>query len=151
MLALLPFLYAEAPVRLERVDLIAEDPGLWINDDIPALFKAPLDPALRFVGQMKVVWGLPVEGLTIGTSLQSQSRHYERTIFGFQSITAGAGLQTSLLLPRGLWVDAAWHRGPMRLALGLSVLSGASWTHLHWDQWRFLPTVGIGIGRVWEQ
>jgi hypothetical protein len=129
-----------------RVDILSEDPGFWINDELPNVLAYPLRPALRFVMQVKVVWSTPVRGLTIGTSVSSQSVHYERNIFGFESVTVGAGLQTALLLPRGLWVDVAWHRGPYRLALGLSTISDASWGNLRWDSWRFLPTVGVGIG-----
>ena len=141
---------ATTPIRLERVDIISEDPGIWIHDDLPLLLGTPLSPALHFAEQIKLVWGLPVEGLSIGTSYSSQSLFYEGSLFGWQSITAGVGLQTFLLLPRGLWVDVAWRRGPLRLALGFSTLSHASWTHLSWDRWRFLPTVGIGIGRSLE-
>lgn len=129
-----------------RVDILSEDPGFWINDELPNILAYPLRPTLRFVMQVKVVWATPVRGLTVGTSITSQSIHYERSIFGFESVTVGGGLQTALLLPRGIWVDVAWHRGPYRLALGLSTISDASWANLRWDSWRFLPTVGVGIG-----
>ncbi len=129
-----------------RVDILSEDPGFWINDELPNVLAYPLRPTLRFVMQVKVVWATPVRGLTLGTSITSQSIHYERSIFGFESVTVGGGLQTALLLPRGIWVDVAWHRGPYRLALGLSTISDASWGNLRWDSWRFLPTVGVGIG-----
>lgn len=153
MLALIALLQAAepAPFRFQRVDVLSEDPGIWLNDDAKILFQDPGKATLHFAEQIKVVWGLPIDGLTLGTSVLSQSLHFERPVFGFQSFTAGAGLQTFLLLPRGIWVDLAWHRGPVRLAGGVSVLSGASWTNLDWGEWHFLPTVGIGVGRSWGQ
>lgn len=138
---------ALTPVHLERVDIISEDPGTWIHDDLPVLLNTPRAPALHFAEQIKLVWAIPIEGLSIGTSYQSQSLFYERSLLGWQNINAGVGLQTFLLLPRGLWVDVSWRRGPLRLALGFSALSDASWTHLSWNHWRYLPTVGIGLGR----
>ena len=130
---------------LQRIDLLAEDPGTWLNDELPAVLAGPARPGLRLLEQVKFVWNTPVPRLTIGTSLASQSVAYDRPLFGLENLTVGLCLYTRLLLPRGVYADLAWHRGPLRLAVGLSALSNASWARPQWDWWRFLPVIGIGI------
>ena len=130
---------------LQRIDLLSEDPGTWLNDELPSVLAGPARPGLRLLEQVKFVWRTPVPRLTIGTSLTSQSVAYDRPLFGLENLTVGLCLYTRLLLPRGVYADLAWHRGPLRLAVGLSALSNASWARPQWDWWRFLPTVGIGV------
>ena len=130
---------------LRRIDLLSEDPGTWLNDELPSVLAGPARPRLRQHAQVKFVWRTPVPRLTIGTSLTSQSVAYDRPLFGLENLTVGLCLYTRLLLPRGVYADLAWHRGPLRLAVGLSALSNASWARPQWDWWRFLPTVGIGV------
>lgn len=131
----------------DRVDLLSEDPGYWFNYELPAATAYPTRALIRLVEQVKVVFDTPVTGLSVGASLQSQSIWYEQPLLRMPSVTVGGGLFSSLLLPRGVVVDAAWRRGPLRLAVGISADSQASWAHLDYSYWMVMPTFGVGIGR----
>jgi hypothetical protein len=138
----------EDPLRFRwaRIDVLSEDPGFWLNDQAPVLLDDPLVGFGEWAQQVKVVLGTPVLGLTVGASIESQSIHYERPIFGFQSVLWGGGLQTSLGLPRGVWVNVAWQQRFFRAALALSTVADISWWDLESRRIRFLPTIGIGFG-----
>jgi hypothetical protein len=136
-----------ASVRLERVDVLSEDPGLWLHQEVPRLKVDPLTPAVRFLTQVKLVWSTPVRGLGFGVSLQSQSLVYEHPLVPEANLSLSVGLQTRLLLPRGALVGLAWRAGPVRLGLGLSLFSEATWSRVEYSQWTVLPTVGLGFGR----
>lgn len=134
-------------VRWQRVDLLSEDPGLWLPQEAPRLRADALTPAVRFVTQIKVVWDLPVRGLGFGVSLDSQSLVYEYPLLPQANLSLSVGLQTRLLLPRGGLVGVAWRGGPVRVGLSLSVFSEASWSRVDYGYWTALPTLGLGIGR----
>ena len=40
-----------------------------------------------------------------------------------------------------------WRAGPVRLGMGLSVFSEASWSRVDYRHWTVLPTLGLGFGR----
>ncbi len=136
------------PVGFGRVDLVSEAPGTWIHDEAPALGLAPTGPAVRLVEQVSLVWTLPVKGLTVQTSLATQSLDYERILIRRGPVSGWwhGGLQTRLLVPSGCTVGLAGRYRFLRVGVGLSVISGAGWGNLRWDWWRVLPTVGLGIG-----
>jgi endonuclease/exonuclease/phosphatase family metal-dependent hydrolase len=115
-----------ARVRLERVDVLSEDPGLWLSQEAPRLGVDALTPAVRFLTQVKVVWSTPVRGLGFGVSVESQSLVYEYPLLREQNLALSMGLQTHLLLPRGALLGVAWRAGPVRLGLSLRVFSKAT-------------------------
>jgi hypothetical protein len=132
-------------VRLERVDVISEDPGLWLSNEAPRLLVDPVTPAIRFVMQVKPVWSTPVRGLSFGVSIASQSLVYEYPLLESARLSLSVGLQTRLLLPRGALVGLAWRVGPVRIGAGLSVFSEASWANISYRTWTVLPTLGLGF------
>ncbi|MBM4389953.1 MAG: hypothetical protein FJ090_02415 [Deltaproteobacteria bacterium] len=136
------------PFRFDRVDILAEDPGTWINYDLPQAPVAFTQTAVRLVEQVSVQWQLPVTNLYLGTSIASQSLTYE--LPWKHGLGVHGGLQTSLLLPRGAVLGAHWRTGRVRLGLGASVISSATWAHVDYSQWHVLPTIGVGVGRKYE-
>lgn len=139
---------AAAPVSLERVDLLSEDPGTWLNYEAPQLQLATADmAAVRFVAQLKPVFTTPVQGLYVGTSLTSQSLVYESPLSEGPDIYVTAGLQTRLLLPAGVLMGVAWRGGPLRVGLSVSMLSEATWVRPSWSSWTVMPSLGLGIVR----
>ncbi|MBN1209365.1 MAG: hypothetical protein JXB05_31225 [Myxococcaceae bacterium] len=150
MLALVTALVLAAEpsgVRWERVDVLSEDPGLWLHQELPRLGVDALTPTVRFLTQVKGVWSTPVRGLDFGVSLGSQSLVYEYPLLPRANLALSLGLQTRLLLPRGALVGVAWRAGPVRLGLGLSVFSEATWSRVDYSYWTALPTLGLGFGR----
>ena len=143
---------AAGEFRFDRVDLVSEDTGLWLNHELPAAPAYPVRAALRFVTQVKVVFALPgLEGLQAGASLSSQSIALERPLeLGFlpKGFAWHAGVQTRWLMPRGAFGGVAYRWKHLRVSAGVSALSGASWAHPTWSSWTVVPTLGIGIGRA---
>lgn len=140
----------QAPIAVERVDIVSEDPGTWVNYELPMAGVSPITAGVRFLEQVKVVWTTPVPGLAVGTSYASQSVVYERLLLPRQGISWDVGLQTKLLLPRGVFGGLAWRWWRLRLGLGVSLTSSASWAHLDWTHWMVVPTLGLGVGREVE-
>ncbi|MBK7760501.1 MAG: hypothetical protein IPO67_22405 [Deltaproteobacteria bacterium] len=137
-----------AELRLDRVDLISEDTGAWINYEAPGLLAYPTRGAVRYVTQVKPVLALPVEHLYLGLSIHSQSLVYERPFVEGSEFTWSAGLQSALFFPRGALAGVAWRHGPVRLAVGVSAVSGGTWARPGGvAQWDVLPTVGVGLVR----
>jgi hypothetical protein len=147
-------LAADPSLGVQRVDVLSEDPGLWLNDEAVRLGDATSTSAIRFVEQIKLVWLLPLDGLTIGTSLASQSLTFEQPVLvvapeAAAGLAISGGVQAKALLPRGLHAGIAWRHGPVRVGLSVNALSSASWARPDWSVWRMLPGVGVGIGRRW--
>jgi hypothetical protein len=140
VIALLTSLALAGP--LARVDLIAEDPGTWLVYDVPSGNTTAI--GVRFITQLKPVWRTPWEGVTLGTSIASQSLSYERPLT--EKLSANAGLQTRLLLPAGATASLAYYPGKVRLAAGVSLISSASWANPDWSSWHALPALGLGFG-----
>lgn len=136
-----------ADLRFQRVDLISEVPGSFVNYDIPMAAMNPVTTGLRWVEQIQVVVDLPVDGLSTGLSLGAQSLFYEQPLIEGAGLSWGLGLQTDLLLPKGALADVSWRWKRLRLGLGGCVTSSATWAHPDWSVWQLLPTVGVGVGR----
>jgi len=130
---------------VERVDLLAEDTGTWINYDLPDATTYPTAAALRFVEQIKVVWHTPWTGVSVGTALGSQSVVYEQPLLPEYQLSWSAGVQTALLLPRGALLGLAWRPSRFRIGVGVSFVSSATWVRPDWSVWSILPTFGFGI------
>lgn len=136
-----------APIQLDRVDLLSEDPGLWLSHELPRATLAPGIVSLRFLTQIRPVLSLPVEHLSVGLSLQSQSLLIERPIAPAAGLALTGGLITRGGLPSGAMVGGAWRPGNVRLGISAIGLSSATWSHPSWSDWRLLPGVGVGFGR----
>lgn len=145
MIALLLVAAASAgDLHLDRVELLSTDPGVWLNYDLPTLASRPTTTAIRFVTQVQPVVALPADGWHIGASIVSQSVSFEQP-FGDTPFGWAAGVQAALLLPRGVFAEATADLGPVRLGLGGSLLSQATWARLggfgRWD-----PMLGVTVG-----
>ncbi len=140
-----------APLTFQRVDLLSEDYGTWINYETPGLLNYPTRGFVRWAGQVKVVLDLPRPNLSLGISMASQSLTYENVLHEPSGFLWHCGLQTQLLVPKALNLGLAWKWDRYRVGLGLSALSGASWSSLSWDSWTVLPTFGFGVGRPFKR
>jgi len=130
----------------DRVDVLSEDPGLWLNYDVPMLGASPLIPALRFFEQVKVVFRLPWESVYASASFESQSVTYEMPIRAVPGLYVTGGIQTRLLFPRGFLVGVAYRLGALRIGASMSALTAGSWTDPLALSPIVLPTFGIGFG-----
>lgn len=130
--------------HLARVDVLAEDPGTWLNYDLPMASVAATQTAVRFVEQVSFVVATPHEDVDIGLSVASQSVRWERKVW--KDLDLHGGLSTSLLLPRGAFAGAGWTLADrVHVGLGVSALSGATWARPDWTHWTVMPTAGVGI------
>lgn len=136
---------AEArPLGFDRIDLLSEDPGTFLDEHVARFGPSPTVTGIRYLEQVKVVVRLPVERVLLGVSAATQSLYVEQPIVGPVGMTIG--VQTRLGLPRGGLVGAHARLGPLRLGLGANLLSAATWARPAWDTWRVLPGVGVGVG-----
>ena len=141
---------AAAPVRFDRVDVLSEDAGTFLNYDLPlssAYYSSQV--GVRFLEQVKAVITLPVSGLYAGASYASQSLAYEGMLWRSwegRGLVWTAGLHTRLLLPYGAHLGVAWRFGYVRVGAGASVSTAATWTRPEWNQWRVLPVLVLGFG-----
>ena len=135
------------PIQFDRVDVLSEDPGLWVNDDLLRIQQTPRIGVIRYLGQVKVVLSMPVDGVYFGASLASQSLVVEQLLVPKWPVFGYAGVQSSLLLPRGLQAGLSFRHGGLRVGAGISGLSSATWARPDWTVWTFLPTIGLGFGR----
>ena len=142
--------HAQTGFGFDRVDIVSEDPGIWLHYDAPMLGMNAATSAVRLLEQVKPVWTLPVKGLYLGTSISSQSLVYEHALLPKQGLFVTGGLQTRLLMPRGALAGVAWRFGRFRLGVSLSALSTSSWARPNWSTWSFLPTFGFGVGSVYR-
>lgn len=157
LLALGATLAAENEITLDRVDFLSADPGTFLNYDVPMIAQAhPSATGIRFLEQVQVVLGTPLDGLYLGVSISSQSFVMEQPVAELpvdavrlvpDNLFVYGGVQTNTLIPRGLMLGAGWRAGPVRTSLGLSLLSNASWRRLDYGHWHALPTISVGVGR----
>lgn len=133
------------PFRLDRVDVLSEDPGTFWGEVGPGLPRSTTVTGIRFVEQVKPVIATPVDGLLVGASLATQSVYYERPVWKGVGLTTG--IQTRLLLPRGALLGGHVRFGRVRLGLSANLLSGATWARPDWTIWRVTPGIGLGVGR----
>lgn len=139
---------AAAPVRLDRVDLLSEDKGTFLNYDLPMAGAYVPITAGRFVEQVKVVLALPAN-LYAGASIASQSLSYEGPLWRSQDgrgLFWTASVHTRLLMPYGIHAGVAWRFGLLRVGVGASASSQASWARPAWSEWKVLPVLALGIG-----
>ncbi|HEY8207378.1 MAG TPA: hypothetical protein VIG99_07855 [Myxococcaceae bacterium] len=129
----------------DRVDLISEEIGSFLNYDVLEVRVYPLKPVLRFVEQVKVVFRLPWTGLYVGASIESQSLTYELPV-GPKGLFLTGGVVTRLLFPRGAIAGAAYRVGNFRFGLSLSAFTSGSWSAPGSFQWTFFPSLGFGLG-----
>lgn len=130
----------------DRVDILSEDPGTWLLDEVKMLGHNTTTAIMRGVWQVKVHFTLPVEHLTLGLSLASQSIAWEQLLLPEVGLGFVAGVSTRLLLPNGVFGGAIWRWSRLRVSLGINLHSGASWSHLDYSYWRITPAIGLGVG-----
>lgn len=146
MIPLLAAALAAPVARFERVDLFAEDAPWW-TDDLPRMGVTPRFTALRWAQQVRAAVALPRASLVLGVSAGRQSIALRRPLTRRAPVFASAGLTSSLGLPTGACASVEGWTGPVRVALGLGVESGASWARPVWDGWRPVVGLGLGVGR----
>lgn len=132
------------PIGLDRVDVLSEDPGSFLDEHVARFGASPTVTSIRFAEQLKVVVRLPWEGVLLGVSAATQSLYVEGRVAGPVGLTGG--LQTRLGLPRGGLVGVHLRQGPVRIGLSANVLSTATWARPDLSGWRVLPGLGIGFG-----
>jgi hypothetical protein len=137
-----------AKFRLERVELLADDTGAWLNYDLPMLGAHPLMVGFRLVEQTQLVWALPIENLKVGTGLESITVSYERSMS--VDLAGGdlgwyGGLTTRLLMPRGATAGVDWTKKRLRLAAGASMTSASTWARPGWGVWSPMPVLSVGL------
>jgi hypothetical protein len=136
-----------APIGFDRLDVLSEGSPTWIHHEAPRLMTTERFVSARFVEQVEPVLFLPVEGLTVGISMRAIRLHWERPLPGTDTLFVGGGVLTSLLLPTGAQIGAAWRPGRLRVGLSVCALSSASWSRREWTVWHVLPAIGLGFGR----
>ncbi len=156
ILALLPQADAISPtegstplLRLDRIEVLANEDGSFVVDQLPTLSTRPGTTAVRFLAQVQPVLALdnPVRiGLSwshqvVGYELQLSSNEVDR-------ITLEPQLHTRLGLPTGASAELAWDRAPVRVGLGASLSSTATWALPRWTDWRVLPTLSLSWQRT---
>lgn len=131
----------------DRVDLLSEEIGTFLNLDLAELPVYPVKPAVRFVEQVKVVFRLPWRGLYAGASIESQSLVYESPLqVGPKGLYLTGGLVTRLLYPRGVLGGVAYRQGMFRLGLSLSIFTSGSWSAPDNFKVFMYPSLGFGVG-----
>ena len=133
-------LAAAAPVALERIELVAEEPGTWLLDDLPTVTTRPASVTLRWLEQVQPVLRLGESPLRIGVSWTMQGIFYAHDLGGLE---LEGGVQTSLGLPVGAGVTARRALGSWELGAGLGARCGASWADPRFTSWRVVPAVGV--------
>jgi hypothetical protein len=130
-----------AGVQLDRVEVLADDPGTLVSDELPLLLARPGGTGLRFLAQAQPVVRFG-DHFTLGTSLVAitpgwEVRPSERRLGGL------VAMPTRLGLPAGLVVAGTVRTGPLWLDLGLRASSGASWVAPKYGDLRVGPTLGV--------
>lgn len=128
----------------DRVDILSEAPGTFLNWDLPMFGVEWQVKTLRFLQQVTVVYRLPWEGFHMNLSIATQSLTYEHRIAGGLFVTGG--VQTRLLFPSGANLGVAYRVGVLRVGLSASMTTGGSWSGPAMFVPQFLPALGIGIG-----
>lgn len=147
LLACLPLGLAHAApaIALERVEILALDPGTWPARHAPLVPTQPAMQAVRLALQVQPEWRLGGSRWVLGTSVAALSVAHEAPIGGRFSWTAG--VQTRLGLPNGAFAGVLMQHGVLRSGVGTSVRSDATWARPRWDHWEVLPALSLSIGR----
>ena len=143
MIALWMAVGAVSAATLDRVEVLADDPGTYVFDELPLLVARPGVTGLRFIAQVQPVLRFE-SGVTLGASLSSltvgwETRPDDRGIGGL------VAMPTRLGLPSGLVLAGTWRRGPLWVDVGMRAASGASWVSPTWSDLRIGPTLGLGF------
>ena len=142
MVALLLSAVAIAAPQLDRVEVIADDPGHFVVDELPMIAARPGGTTLRFLTQVQPVMAFG-EHFTLGASLSTWTPGWElqaaQRPFGFL-----VAMPTRLGLPSGLVAAGTLRHGALWADLGLTAQTGASWRHPSYRDLRIVPTVGLG-------
>ena len=130
--------------HLDRVDVLSDDPGWFLTEDLRQTSLAPDVTAVRFLGQITPVVALG-KGWQVGASLSSQAIRREWWLEGTWS--ANVALSTHYGLPRGALFGLSVRPGPLRVALSAAAMSEATWENLAWRQWTVGPVIAVGVVR----
>lgn len=128
---------------VDRVEILSESDGSWMRDELPRWSSSERFVAVRFIEQVQGVMALPPQGLRVGLSLRNQTVRWEREVA--PAIHVGVGSVHHAGLPVGALTSLAWGPRAIRVGTALTATSSASWARPAWNQWRVLPTVGIGV------
>lgn len=137
-----------AEIRLERVELLSDETGRWLHHDLPLLGVKPMITGVRLLEQVQLSWALAGDSLVLGTGIESQSLTWQKN-FGAQlaggRLGAYGGVQSRLLLPRGVLAGLDWRRERLRIAAGLSAFAHPTWVRPSWSTWSALPVLSVAI------
>jgi len=133
---------ATAGVQLDRVEVLADDPGTLLVDELPLAAARPGVTSVRVLTQVQPVLGFG-DHLTLGLSLSAITPGYELSS-GDSGFGALVALPTRLGLPSGLLVAGTWRHGPLWVDAGLRATSGATWLVPRYGDLRVGPTIGVG-------
>ncbi len=144
-----------ATFGFDRVDLVSEDRGTWLNYDLPMFSGYALSGVVRLVEQVKVSLRLPWQGFYLGLSIASQSLTFEGAIARRLGLFWTVGLQTRLLFPAGVLAGVAWRVAWFRVGVSVSAFTTRGWANLSGSgsgafPVHVLPTIGLGVGRAFE-
>lgn len=128
-------------LRLQRVELLAEEDGSFLVDQLPTLTTRPGPVALRLLAQVQPVLTGRGGRLGLGLSWARQVLYLEEPLS--HGLSVGGGLHLRLGLPAGASAGLSWQRGPVRLGLVANLSTAATWAHPRWTGWRVLPGLGL--------
>ncbi len=114
------------PLSLARLELLSLDPGSFVGQELPLAGVRPGTTTVRWLQQVQPVLHLGESPLALGLSVASQSVAWEEPLGPF---VFSAGIQTRLALPVGFFGGLSQDLGPVRLGLGGSYRSLATWAY----------------------
>ena len=144
MIALLSLFQTALAGPIERIDLLSAGPEPWLLDEAPLTLDRPATSGLRLVEQVSIAWALPVDGLSVGTSLRTQELRYALEL-GSSPFGWVVGLPTRLLLPVGVRAGARVRVGRMHVEAGAVLDTGSNWADPMPGPLRVTPTLGLGM------
>lgn len=133
---------AGAGAHLDRIEVVSDDPGTFLSDELPMMRARPGATGLRALAQVQPVIGVG-RFVTVGVSLTALTPAVELSDdqTGFGAILA---VPTRLGLPTGALIAGSWRQGPLWLDVGLRAHNGASWLVPSGGDLRVGPTIGLG-------
>ncbi len=128
--------------HLDRIEVVSDDPGTFVYDELPMLRARPGATGLRALAQVQPVIGVG-RFVTVGVSLTALTPAVELSDdqTGFGAVLA---MPTRLGLPTGAIIAGSWRQGPLWLDVGLRAHTGASWLVPAGGDLRVGPTIGLG-------
>lgn len=129
------------PLSLARVELLSLDPGTFVGQELPLAGVRPGTTTARWLQQVQPVLRLGDGPLALGLSVASQSVSWDEPLGPF---VLSAGVQTRLALPVGVFGGLSRDLGPVRLGVGGSYRSLATWAYLDgYRDWVLSPGVEL--------